>query len=197
MIQIWQGRLANEVSVSICCGCTPDREYLMRRCWAEMEADLWGLPVELLCGFITDEEWNESKAKNAAATMAADKIIFTNCDAVIPRPAVETILQECPDNRITTCLRDDEQPDRSLLANDDAMGEFQAVTKKLWERSGGFDERLTGWGYIDYSFLLRCRRVGAEWGHVNGTQVKHCWHPRLTDAEYREMNKRNREISGL
>ena len=197
MIEIWQGRIAHEVALSICCGCNPEREYLLRRSWAEMEADLWGLPVELLCGFITDEPWNESKTKNAAATIAADKIIFTNCDAVIPRDAVETALHDLPDNRILICLRDDEQPNRSLMLNDDAMGEFQAVTKDLWARAGGFDERLTGWGFIDYSFMLRCQKVGAEWACINGTRVKHCWHPRLTDAEYREMNKRNREICGV
>ncbi len=200
MIQIRKLALHDKPLVSICCGATPDREYLLNRCWAEMAADLRGLPVDLICGMVKDEEWNESKAKNAAAAQAKPIIIFTNCDATIPRPLLDYLLTGsvfASNLTIVLCLRNDEQADGSLVPNGDAIGEFQAVSKVAWIYADGFDERLTGWGYIDYSFVDRCIDSGARVIRINGVRVKHHWHPRLSDDEYRVMNNRNKEICGV
>ena len=198
MIQIHLKKLTPAPLISIICGISEPREYLWQRCAAEMEIALAGLPVEFRAGYIKDEPWNESKAKNAAAnTTRAPILLFTNCDIVIPREVIESLLSIDLDlNWMAIAMRNDETAEGGWVENEHAIGDCQAVPRAVWAAAEGFDERQTGWGHIDYTFMQRCERAGAKAVVLQGTRVLHRWHPRLTDDEYRAQNERNRLVAG-
>lgn len=201
MIQLERHLAHPAPRLSICCGYSPDREYLLARSVAEMRSELRGLPVEYLAARLWDEEWNECKCKNTAARYAqASVLLFTNCDIVIPR-FVPLAICERPkvlDGMLVQCYRRDEQPDGSWQDNFHALGDCQIVPKDLWQAAQGFDERMTGWGYLDYDFAERVRIAGGvpvQPPRKDKIFVRHHWHPRLTDEQYRAMNQRNQEIA--
>ena len=186
--------------IAICAGASPDRLYLNDRCWAEMEVELAGLPIVLITTIQDGGEWNESAAKNAAAAHAANhgikSLLFTNGDIVIPKSVVEFAVSFSPGHPyLLNVLRQDEQPDGSWVLNEQAIGDCQFTSAEVWQKAEGFDERLTGWGFIDYSFAMRCDAAGAQIYQTAQVTVRHHWHPRLTDDEYRANNARNRDIA--
>ncbi len=52
-----------------------------------------------------------------------------------------------------------------------------AITRDLWEKVGGFDERHIGWGFDDLSFMTACGTLGGGLGRTTGP-VFHLAHPR-------------------
>lgn len=189
-------RITASPALAICCGASPDREYLNERCWAEMQVELAGLPIALVTAISDESPWNESANKNiAAANVECERLLFTNCDIVIPREVAELALHLSTSPSCVNVYRRDEQADGSWIDNEQAIGDCQIVSRDTWQCAGGFDERLTGWGFIDYSFAIRCRNTGAEPFAHPTLRVRHHWHPRLSDDEYRAMNQRNQEIA--
>jgi hypothetical protein len=56
------------------------------------------------------------------------------------------------------------------------------VTREMWERVGGFDERFVGWGQEDVAFAQACRVLGGEPFRVPG-RVLHLWHGRSAERD--------------
>lgn len=50
-----------------------------------------------------------------------------------------------------------------------------AITRGLWDRVGGFDERFVGRGYQDTAFHWACRATAGGFGKVAGPMF-HLWH---------------------
>ena len=50
-----------------------------------------------------------------------------------------------------------------------------AVSRRLWDRVGGFDEGFVGWGFEDCAFSVSCAALGDRL-RVKG-EVWHLWHP--------------------
>lgn len=53
-----------------------------------------------------------------------------------------------------------------------------AITRDLWQKVGGFDERFRGWGFEDLSLWSACCALGGGFDRVTGP-VFHLWHPRV------------------
>ena len=52
-----------------------------------------------------------------------------------------------------------------------------AVTPRVWERIGGFDEAYEGYGAEDTDFAFRARERGVALTWVGGAHAYHQWHP--------------------
>ena len=53
------------------------------------------------------------------------------------------------------------------------------VSRRLWDRVGGFDEGFRGWGFEDCAFSVACDALGSR-QRVPG-EVWHLWHPPSTE----------------
>lgn len=67
--------------------------------------------------------------------------------------------------------------------NDYALG-GTAISRGLWEESGGYDERFVGWGGEDrsYNFVATVLRRQAHVTRIKGSQW-HLYHPRSPDID--------------
>jgi hypothetical protein len=55
------------------------------------------------------------------------------------------------------------------------------VTRDLWDRCNGFDERFVGWGFEDTAFRITAEAFGGPILKV-GAEVYHLWHPVSPEA---------------
>lgn len=184
--------------VAIICGFTQDRYHMLDRAIADMQAQMYDLPVAFVSveWEASDGEWREGVAKNFGAFNApVCRYIFTNCDITIPREMVEVVLKNSPDEPwYISGLRYDEDEQFGLTQNPHALGDFQAVSHPAFVKIQGFNERMSGWGYCDIDFHDRlCAAVPSI--QLNELRVRHNWHPRtMTDQQYRESNQRNKAL---
>lgn len=51
-----------------------------------------------------------------------------------------------------------------------------AMPRALWDRIGGFDESLAGWGFDDIQLSLAAQAIGGGSHRIGGTAY-HLWHP--------------------
>ncbi len=61
-----------------------------------------------------------------------------------------------------------------------AFGEWadglQCFHRSWYERAGGYDERMAGWGGMDNDHHFRARRAGLRCRWLEGSEVLHIWH---------------------
>ncbi len=69
-----------------------------------------------------------------------------------------------------------EWPDKPPWTN--SFSSALVITRDLWDRVGGFDERFRGWGFEDQAFFAACKALGGGVGRVTGP-VFHLYHPRV------------------
>jgi hypothetical protein len=81
----------------------------------------------------------------------------------------------------------DEQASRSFMETgklptqgmrrlgESAYGGIHIVPRRLWDASGGYDERFLGWGSEDAAYEFACRALG-RYRRLHG-EVYHLWHP--------------------
>ncbi len=67
------------------------------------------------------------------------------------------------------------------------------MTKKSWERSGGYDERYTGWGSEDYAFLIALVTMNDLPELRLDMNCYHLWHP----LDKTRHGKRDRRVGIL
>lgn len=139
--------------------------------------------------------FSASKARNAAAAAAGDwdVAIFADADTV-PwdwRPVRDAVPLAARTGRFirpfTTYHMLDEEASRSFMATgviprqgirrlrESAYGGIHVVPRRLWDDSGGYDERFLGWGSEDAAFEFACRVLGG-FQRLPG-DVYHLWHP--------------------
>jgi N-terminal domain of galactosyltransferase len=69
-----------------------------------------------------------------------------------------------------------------------------AITRRMWDRVGGFDERFIGWGWDDLAFWAACCATGRGYERIDGIIV-HLWHPRSrADNEDQPFHAANQEL---
>lgn len=67
------------------------------------------------------------------------------------------------------------------LWSDDIGSGPAAITRELWDRVGGRDQRFKGWGYEDVAFRAACDALAGE-DRVPGPNF-HLWHPESPERE--------------
>lgn len=196
MIRLHHLSLHNKPLATVICGFSPNRRYMLDRSIAEMEVQLRGLPVEFMAAELVGEPWNECKCKNAAAAACKSNVlIFTNCDITLHHNLVESAIFQVEPGVAVYRHRVDEDVLGEFHRNDNAIGDFQAIHRVDWQ-AAKFDERMSGWGYLDYDFMHRTKENGVSWNEsLSWNYPCHHWHPRLSDAEYRAMNEKNRSVA--
>lgn len=83
-----------------------------------------------------------------------------------------------------------------------AVSSCLAVTRDLWARARGFDERFRGWGFEDRAFFETCRTLAGHERIVG--PAWHLWHAKSPEkdpeselfAENRKLSERYRAASG-
>lgn len=64
-----------------------------------------------------------------------------------------------------------------------------AVSRELWDATGGYIESLQGWGWEDLAFITQCYIVGDGMDWVRDSSILHFWHPRTPLTEDTSRNK--------
>lgn len=139
--------------------------------------------------------FNASKARNAAALAAGDwdVAIFADADTV-PfdwKPVRDAVPLAAKTGRFvrpfTTYHMLDGEGSASFMATgvlpktgtrrlqESAYGGIHVLPRRLWDASGGYDERFLGWGSEDAAFEFACRVLGG-FTRLRG-DVYHLWHP--------------------
>ena len=157
--------------------------------------------LEIIEGHHTQGRFNRSAALNSAAARTdADILIAADGDVIVPpthleeaiKIAAETGRAVLPYGHGGYTPLNATMTDKVLAGYDGRWDTPQGVSRgdaspnhvsscvvvprALWERVGGYDERVSGWGPEDRLFHLTLRVLGGGVGHVPG-QVFHLHHP--------------------
>jgi hypothetical protein len=139
----------------------------------------------------TSNDVNRSAARNnAAAQTDADVLVFADADTWIPMQQFSAMVEIAVTDKLihgyTTHLKltkratmrlydfDQESETGEAIANQ-PLG-IIAVSRKVWEAVGGFDERFVGWGGEDRAFELACIALFGKGHRIPGMSY-HLWHP--------------------
>lgn len=158
--------------------------------------------AELCFGENSDENFNRSKAINAAAKKATRNIyVMSECDVVYdPNLIIEAIglLKKAawiiPFNRVLNIsqVKTEEilqlEPDWPLPSKLEGhakdhypmtnlfAGKMNIFSREAFEKVGGFDERFIGWGREDDAFLIAMNTICGPFTRMKRT-IYHFWHP--------------------
>ena len=138
--------------------------------------------------------FNRSQAINcAAARTDADVFVIHDCDILLARhqQAVDAAMIALSEDSYVVCFSRlkvlDWDATRAVHEGADPLqqevletiplvwGNCFAVSKVLFERAGGFDERFRGWGCEDHAFLNACSTLGNK--HRVTGDAFHLRHP--------------------
>ena len=125
--------------------------------------------------YIKDGLLNKSQALNDGLREIVNQceiIVCTDIDMLIPPGLIDYTLyctkmdfnlwvmcRNLPAEKVSLRLWRDwlQRPLRMV-----GQGSWNAMLREDWVRSGGWDERLTGWGGEDYVFAMRRKQAGIE-----------------------------------
>lgn len=159
-----------------------------------------GLPVYV--GEHLDGPFNRSAALNAASALAGewDVAILIDADVILdPRLVFATlaIASGTPGPALAYDERIHLDRHGTRLILDGFSGSWRpftrtrltdscssaiAVSRDLWETSGGFDEMFVGWGWEDVAFRCAVETFGLPLTKLQGT-LWHLWHPKSTEND--------------
>jgi hypothetical protein len=170
------------------------------RIWTYLQRTVWH-NKHIRVGEHTDGPFNRAKALNSAADCDWDVAVIADADTWVPdrqldsailtakatgklvaafnavvelsRPATTDILHG------RTLLTDSHTTDRIRLKDSETQSSMLAITRTLWDRCGGFDERFSGWGAEDQAFWHTATILAGEPGRTAGNAY-HLWHPPST-----------------
>lgn len=145
--------------------------------------------------------FNRARSLNTAkARTTADVLIAADGDVIIPPDQVEAAVKLAAETGRAVLAYEHkgytpltEQMTESVLGgydgrwdtpqgfyrrerSDNHVSSCIVVPRALWERVGGYDERVEGWGPEDRIFHAMCRVLGGGVARVPG-KVFHLWHP--------------------
>ena len=152
----------------------------------------------------TDGSWSRSRALNAGFAVSSGRVLVsTDADMVFSPRSMETIgriVLDSPTSALLLQCRDlpKEWTDAEIDehgADWDAfdavgrrrprwgMGGMMAVSREMFLRVRGFDERMKTYGGEDIDFAQRVRRAGARliWVEHPLVRMYHMWHPSTAD----------------
>lgn len=187
--------------VRICVPWAPDnghRDRLWEYCFQRWLAFDLGWPIVI--GSNADEPLNRSRARNDAARGDWDVAVFTDADNLpatadqVVRAVMRAATDRCQvfahdlriglDERTTDELLAGEidLPDQGAEMDHNTFSGVWAISRGLWDRLGGFDERFTGWGFEDLSFMYAAETLSGTVARIPGT-LYHLWHPRHRELQ--------------
>lgn len=161
-------------------------------------------------GVSPDGPFNRSAAVNDAATQAGDwdVAVILDTDVLVDPDAVREAVERADETgrlvithsrridvnrvgtqQILTRGRVLVRPGWRQNVWAESESSCVAVSRRLWDRVGGFDERFRGWGYEDSAFRIACELVAGEAIKLPG-DVLHLWHERAStpDSPLRAKN---------
>lgn len=165
------------------------RDRVWSYVWTQLQE--FGWPVYE--GHHTGGLFCRSAAINRAAEMAGDWDAAVISDADVLAPGWDAAVKMAMETGAVTMPHTDyrylsEDGTRSILAGEgepcDELVEWSepnlciaqcVVTRELWERVGGFDERFVGHSFQDVAFYYACRALAGE-ARIEGP-LWHLWHP--------------------
>lgn len=175
------------------------------RIWSHLHRHYWHNKNVHIGVHGEDGLFNRAKALNRAARCDWDVAVIADADTWVPdrqldqaiytarvtgklvaafnavveldRPATTAILT----GRHT--LTDSHTCERIRLKDSETQSSMLAITRDLWDRIGGFDERFQGWGAEDQAFWHAAGLLAGEPGRINGNAY-HLWHP-PSDGKFR------------
>ena len=132
--------------------------------------------------------FNESHAKNIGIKAAGGAYpVCVNADIILPPQTITALLgaiarhgtsviyqmqrMDCPPECDFADLSS-AQP-YALLA----CGDLQGAHRDVWARLCGYDEQMTGWGWMDIDFVLRAADAGIAQHWIPGAVIYHQYHP--------------------
>ena len=83
--------------------------------------------------------------------------------------------------------------DRVRTRELETQSSMLVVSRTLWDKTGGFDERFDGWGGEDNAFWKSCLLHGGEPKRVTGNAY-HLWHPPAPGKHHGINYMRNRNL---
>lgn len=155
--------------------------------------------------------FNESRAKNIGIKNANGKIVIcTNADIIFSPKLLELFVKQFNKNsnslfqlrrrnlkenlnikKITAKIVTNKSLKNNIqsISNKFYQGDFQASLKENWFKIKGYDERLTGWGFMDQDLSNRMVRIGVKqiWLDYKKLSIYHQYH---TDS-IRSINNNN------
>lgn len=168
--------------------------------WHFLRDHYWApMGYEVVVGWhLGDEPFNRSKAINGAADRMWRHAIIADCDTWVPPGQLHRAVMNAKITKHLSAAFDAvvelTQPTTTDLLKgkiglDDSFGtarvrrrdlETQSsmlvVTRELWDKVGGFDERFEGWGGEDNAFWKACSLHGGRPHRISGNAY-HLWHP--------------------
>jgi predicted glycosyltransferase involved in capsule biosynthesis len=75
------------------------------------------------------------------------------------------------------------------IRNDKLAGGLQIITKELYQKIEGYDERFVGWGYEDTNVCWKLQKELGDYTIFENEKILHLWHPRD------QLNWNNRDLA--
>lgn len=162
--------------------------------------------AQVLIGYkdMTTEPFNRAAARNSLAKQAKGGVlVFLDADSVVPAAQLQQAVAQATSRgwalpydhyyNLTnkgsarlygvytgtpTAFPPDEIEHVFPSAQDPepAVGGCVVVTKVIFDRVHGYDERFKGWGEEDRAFVLALEKLSAPMLRIPGP-LYHCWHP--------------------
>ena len=156
---------------------------------------------------------------NAIANIDNDYFIMADADCIVTKTAIESIKTEYnmgsilyPFNSVdyyneaytrklvsNTLIEKSYKTDRGLPIKR-FTGMVNCFSRDTYNRIGGFDEGIIGWGSEDDVFLMKCERIiGPSYRTNLDSPLIHMYHPKSDTEEYKKTNMfiNNKKISAL
>lgn len=153
---------------------------------------------EVSVGHNTQGPFNRSKAINQALHGDWEIAVIADADTWVPAKqlhrailtakitgklvaafdAVVELSRDCTNDilRGKTSLAGSFGADKVRTRDMETQSSMLVITRDLWDRLGGMDERFQGWGAEDNAFWHACRIHAGEPERISGNAY-HLWHP--------------------
>lgn len=170
------------------------------RLWAFLRTHYWA-GFDVTVGHHNDGRFNRSKAINHAAKDDWDIAVIADADTWVPHNQLaEAIDTANTTGRLTAAFTTVAELTKSctetILANQtlttptsvlrvrrrelDTQSSMLVITRDLWDKVGGLDERFNGWGGEDNAFWKTCTLHAGQPERIHG-HAYHLWHEPSSD----------------
>lgn len=154
--------------------------------------------LDYVCNVVTDmKDFTRSKCRNQGILSMFGKcrvIICVDIDMLVPPGLVEFTLKNVQDGTALWAKCRNLEPDRADTfhwkawmkspVRESGTGSWVAMTAADWLKTGGWDERITGWGGEDDVLAVRRKEKGIETKTTNDFPLMHVNH---ADRDHRNI----------
>lgn len=168
------------------------------RIWHFLRENYWKpMGYQVVVGWHTQGPFNRSKAVNGAADRMWTQAIIADSDTWVPPgqlyralmnskitkhlsaafDAVVEVTQPSTEDLLTGRIGFDDSLGCARIRRRDleTQSSMLVISRSLWDKVGGFDERFEGWGGEDNAFWKACALHGGTPHRMSGNAY-HLWH---------------------